>query len=62
MLPNEYVQRRAVARVTVGTDPPVKEEVARQQHAEVVVTPDLPNDLEILDATARAAATATSRW
>lgn len=50
VLPEEYVQRRAVARVTVTTDPVIAEETLENNALEVIVEPDLPNDIEIVDA------------
>src|SRR5690606_4778997 len=46
----DYVQRRATVRATVFTDPPIDEEAAENNTLEEVVAPDLPNDLEIVDA------------
>ncbi|MDA0364784.1 MAG: hypothetical protein O3B31_01450 [Chloroflexi bacterium] len=46
----EYVQRRAVALVTVTTDPPITEETLANNRLEAIVAPDLPNDIEIVDA------------
>lgn len=50
VLPLEYVQRRAVALVTVTTDPPITEETLANNRLEAIVAPDLPNDIEIVDA------------
>ncbi|MBM3138965.1 MAG: hypothetical protein FJZ92_01815 [Chloroflexi bacterium] len=55
VLAREYVQRRAVARVTVATDPPTREETLANNTLEVVVTPDRRNDLEIAGAVVLAA-------
>jgi uncharacterized protein YraI len=50
VFPREYVQRRATARVTVTTDPAIREEDLANNSLTAVVAPDLPNDLEIVTA------------
>ena len=44
---DEYVQRRAVIRVEVLTDPPIEEEDQANNSFETVISPDVPNDLGI---------------
>ncbi|MPZ99297.1 MAG: hypothetical protein GEU80_08145 [Dehalococcoidia bacterium] len=58
VLAEEYVQRRATVQATVLTDPPIDEEQSENNTLEDVVTPDLPNDLEIVDARLDG----TARW
>ncbi|MEX2229175.1 MAG: hypothetical protein WEB13_05985 [Dehalococcoidia bacterium] len=50
VLPREYVQRRAVAVVTVTAEPPVAEDTLDNNTLEAIVEPDLDNDLELLNA------------
>jgi hypothetical protein len=50
VLPEEYVQRRAVVLVTVTADPAIAEETLENNSLEAIVSPDLPNDLEIVEA------------
>ena len=50
VLEDEYVQRRAVVRLEVFTDPPIEEQSTANNSLETVVAPDLPNDLGIMSA------------
>ena len=48
VLEDQFIQRRAEATVTVSTDPPMEEDGLENNTRTEIVTPDRPNDLEIL--------------
>ena len=48
VLEDQFIQRRAEATVTVSTDPPMEEDDLENNTRTEIVTPDRPNDLEIL--------------
>ena len=48
-LENEYVQRRGSVHITAYTDPPIYERNIGNNEVKIVVSPDLPNDLELSD-------------
>lgn len=49
VLEDQFIQRRAEATVTVSTDPATDEEGLENNTRTEIVTPDRPNDLEILE-------------
>jgi len=50
-LENEYVQRRGSVHISAYTDPPIYERNIGNNEVKIVVSPDLPNDLELSDVT-----------
>ncbi len=48
VLEDQFIQRRAEATVAVSTDPPMEEDGLENNTRTEIVTPDRPNDLEIL--------------